>query len=356
LRGILSEIDRWKEQGKNAALATVVRMDGSGPTPLGSKMAVSSSGEMVGSVSGGCVEGAVVEEALEVLRTARPKLVRFGISDERAWEVGLACGGTIEVFIEPVDLLPSQSRGSPMGELLDLLKQSLARQQLAAIATIVAGLGVGSKLIVLPDGQNRGSLGHEALDDHVLRLSMESLVERRSHLVTCEALGEPVDVFIEVHSPQPELIIVGAVHIAVPLVTIAKTLGFRTTVVDARSAFATEARFSHADRVILQWPSKALEEMNIGPSCYIVVLTHDEKLDNPALKIALKSRASYVGALGAKRTHANRLKRLEVEGVPEKDLSRIHAPIGLDIGAERPEEIALSIMAEVVAVSRGMHR
>jgi xanthine dehydrogenase accessory factor len=241
-----------------------------------------------------------------------------------------------------------------LAELYTLLKQSLNAAELVAVATVVAGEGVGRKMLIWPDGRTSGSLGAAGLHEQVLDLAADLLADQRSGRETFDVAGEPVDVFVEVHPPPPKLILVGAVHIAIPLVTYANELGFRTIVVDARSAFATPERFAHADELILKWPSRALEEMTLDEASYIVVLTHDEKLDNPALKTALSSPARYIGALGSTRTHAERVEKLLAQGVTEAQLERIHAPIGLELGAERPEEIAVAIIAEIVAVSHGI--
>lgn len=242
-----------------------------------------------------------------------------------------------------------------MAAIFEALKRCLEEERLVALATVVDGPDdrIGAKLLIHPDGTTQGDLGSPQLNAEVLRRAADLLASQRSARVTIEAGREIADVFIEVFPPPPRLVIVGAVHIAIPLVTFAKTLGFRTIVVDARSVFATPERFAHADELILQWPAKALGEMQLDESSCVVVLTHDEKLDNPALKTALESPARYIGALGSPRTHARRVARLKAQGVSDEQLRRIHAPIGLDIGAERPEEIALSIMAEIVAVSHG---
>ncbi|MFQ5593134.1 MAG: XdhC family protein [Anaerolineae bacterium] len=249
-----------------------------------------------------------------------------------------------------------------MPAIYDLLKQSLNDEKLVALATVVAGPGLGKKLLIWPDGHMEGDLGSADLNERVLHYTASLLTEQRSDRASIPSTGlgagnvagEPVEVFIDVFPPPPKLIIVGAVHIAIPLVAFAKELGFRTIVVDARSAFATPERFSHADELILEWPARALQKMTIDEATYVVVLTHDEKLDNPALKTALERPARYIGALGSTKTHAKRVEKLRAQGVTEEQLNRIHAPIGLDLGAKRPEEIAVSIIAEIVAASHGV--
>jgi xanthine dehydrogenase accessory factor len=305
------------------------------------------------------VEGAVFEVAQEVIRTGMPKLVNFGISDEFALDVGLACGGTIEVFIESWECggaSGSRAGNVAMSTIFESLRRCVEERRLVALATVVGGPGerLGAKLLIHPDGSTQGDLGSAKLNAGVVQRAIELLNKQSPGRMTVEASHDVVDVFVDVVAPSPKLIIVGAVHIAIPLVTFAKALGFRTIVVDARSVFASPERFAHADELILDWPAKALAEMKLDAASYVVVLTHDEKLDEPALMAALNSPARYVGALGARKTHAKRVARLKAQGISDEQLRRIHAPIGLDIGAEGAEEIALAIMAEIVAVKRGI--
>jgi xanthine dehydrogenase accessory factor len=241
-----------------------------------------------------------------------------------------------------------------MAGIYETLKGSLQEGQLVALATIIAGPGLGGKLLIWPDGRTQGDLGSAGLNRQVIDRAIGLLATaQESEQLSLEVAGQPVKVFVDVYPPPPRLVIVGAVHIAVPLVAFARTLGFHTIVVDARSAFATEERFGHADELIVSWPAKALEALTLDQATYVVVLSHDEKLDNPALCIALQSPARYVGALGSRKTHAKRVKALKEMGVTGEQLARIHAPIGLNLGARTPEEIALAIMAEIVAVRCG---
>ncbi len=317
-------------------------------------------------------------------------MLHFGIADEEAWGVGLACGGAIDVFIEPL-LLSSHSEPRPersrrgseesgshktetlseakgdtggtetlrfaQGDIYETLKQCLVEDQPAALATVIrAPEGIGRKLLVSDDGRRQGALGHPRLDEQVARDALRLLHTETPQ--TCsypiDGLAEPVEVFVDVYPASPKLIIVGAVHIALPLVKFAKELGFRTAVIDARSVFATPERFAHADELIITWPEEALAQLHIDTATYIVVLTHDEKLDDPALKVALASPARYVGALGSRKTHARRVTRLKAEGITNGQLARLHAPIGLEIGARSPEEIAISIIGQIVAARHGV--
>lgn len=338
MRELLPTLDHWRSEHKQIALATVVRIYGSAPLPLGSKMAVSSAGEMAGSVSGGCVEGAVVQEALAVLASGRPKLLTYGIADELAQSVGLACGGEIEVFVEALS--------DPVHQQFE---DAVRAGQLTALATILTGPVIGAALLVFPSGDSVGALGDPMLDAAVRERVPYLFTHLRPERLSAETATGAVELFIDVQPPQPRLWIVGAVHIASALVTYAQTLGYRTIVVDPRAAFATPERFPHADELIARWPDEVLCEANLDESACVVVLTHDEKIDNPALAVALRSRARYVGALGSRKTHAKRSEALKLLGLDDAQIARIHAPIGLNIGARRPEEIALAIMAEIVA-------
>jgi len=231
---------------------------------------------------------------------------------------------------------------------------ALRQRQLIAVATIVAGPGIGSKLLLWPNGQTMGTLGQYVPEEQVIERAQNAFQTQKSERFQLSIPGDTetrFDLFLEIHAPPAKLVIVGAVHIAIPLVTFANTLGFETQVLDARSAFATNDRFPHADQLVVGWPADTLTEMTLDEATYLVFLTHDEKIDNPALAIALQSKARYIGALGSRKTHAKRVAALLEMAVPENAMNRIHSPIGLSIGARRPEEIAISIMAEIVAIS-----
>ena len=241
-----------------------------------------------------------------------------------------------------------------MTTIYEALKAAIAAERPVAVATIIAGAAdVGAKLLVYADGTTLGSLGTGVHEQEGVRAALELIARAENDIRTYATPAGDVEVFVESYPPPPTMFIVGAVHIAIPLVTFAKTLGFRIVVVDARGAFATPERFAHADELIMAWPDEALEG-KLNSNSFVVLLTHDPKLDDPALKIALPSPARYVGALGSPRTHAKRLARLREDGMPEEQLARLHAPIGLSIGANTPEEIAVSIIAEVVAARHGL--
>ncbi|NOZ71897.1 MAG: XdhC family protein [Chloroflexi bacterium] len=334
MQQLLPTLATWLQEGKSVALATVVKVYGSAPRPLGAKMGVSSQGEMVGSVSGGCVEGAVAQEALAVLASGTPKLCAFGIGDEWAQSVGLSCGGTIEVFIEPLPKIPA----------------AWTEQETLAYATILTGEGRGQHLAVWADGHRTGQILPPELGQAVYVAAKQALRQQRTERCQVRIAGQTEEFFVEIFAPPPHLVIVGAVHIAVSLVDFAHALGFRTTVIDPRPAFATRDRFPQADEIILRWPDDVLPEMNIHPNTFIAVLSHDDKLDIPALAAALRSQARYVGALGSQQTMNRRRQALQAQGIGGDQWQRLYNPIGLDIGASSPEEIALAIMAEVVAI------
>jgi xanthine dehydrogenase accessory factor len=336
MRDILSDLDRWQAEDKPIALATVIQTWGSSPRRAGAKMALTPDRKITGSVSGGCVEGAVYEAGVDVLKSNRPQLLHFGVADETAWEVGLACGGSIDIFVKPLDK-----------EFFKPLRSVLMEEGAAVLATVVRGPDqlLGREMLVRDNDSLTGSISEE-LNEAVLKLARETLAQGDSRRVT---LSEEIEVFMEVILPPPTLIAVGGVHITIALMTLAKTLGYRTVVIDPRSAFGNEERFPNVDRLIQLWPDEAFQQIPITRSTAIAMLTHDPKLDDPALKIGLPSQAFYVGALGSKTTQAKRRQRLLEDGLTEEQLNRLHGPIGIEIGAGTPEEIAMSIMAEVVA-------
>jgi xanthine dehydrogenase accessory factor len=336
MRDILSDLDNWQAEDNQIAIATVIQTWGSSPRRAGAKMALTTDGKITGSVSGGCVEGAVYDTGLDVLKSNRPQLLHFGVADETAWKVGLACGGSIDIFVKPLDT-----------KFFETLRSLLVEEQPGVIITVVRGPDemLGREILVKDDGYITGAL-ESLLDKQALDLARETLAQGESRRVT---LNEAVEVFMEVILPPPTLIAVGGVHITIALMALAKTLGYRTVVIDPRSAFGNEERFPNVDQLIQLWPDEAFQQIPITRSTAVAMLTHDPKLDDPALKIALPSEAFYVGALGSKTTQAKRRQRLLDDGLTEEQLNRLHGPIGLEIGAGTPEEIAMSIMAEIVA-------
>lgn len=340
MRDVLESLERWRERGEDIAVATVINTWGSAPRPVGSKMVSTRSGGIAGSVSAGCVENAVLEAGENVMATGQPRLLHYGVADDTAWDVGLACGGEIEVFVEPFSALEN---------VYEQIKSYLEAREPIAVVSVLDGPPqvMNRKLIVLEDGRTEGALELGEHRERVVQAALNLLMRETGGVVDLE--GGPT-LFVETYPAAPRLIIVGAVHIAEALITMANAAGFDTILVDPRSAFATRERFPEADQIVREWPDKALSKMKLNHSAYIVVLTHDPKLDDPALITALQSGARYVGALGSKRTNRLRIERLREAGLTEEQLARLHAPIGLDLGGRTPPEIAVSTMAEIVQV------
>ena len=332
MKEVLSEIEVWKARGDRIALATVIDVQRSAPRPPGAKMAVNSRGEIAGSVSGGCVEGAVAEIADGVLRGDPPQLLHFGIADSDAWDVGLPCGGEIDVWVEAYEPGRFEEVARAGGR--------------AAEVTALEGALPGAKLLVEADGARSGTLGSPELDDEAARMADELLWAE-----TSERRGS---LFVDVVGPSPRLIVFGAVDIAASLCSLARAAGWRSYVVDPRARFATPERFPDAEEVIAAWPEEAVARIGgVDPATSIVVLTHDPKLDDAALMLALGSPARFIGAMGSRRAQAKRRERLLELGVGDETLERISAPVGLDLGATSREETSLSILAEIVAARHG---
>lgn len=336
MRDVMPEIDRWLAAGEPVALATVVQTWGSSPRAAGAKMAITPSGGMAGSVSGGCVEGATYEEALAALKRGEARLVHYGVADETAWEVGLACGGSIDVLVQPLDTA-----------VYARIRANLLAERAFAVATVVQGPGLG-QAVVVEDAAVTGQLP-AALEAEAVTAARAALTAGRTQRAP---MGQ-AEVFIEVSWPSPTLIVVGGVHTAIALTTLAKTLGYRTVVVDPRQAFGSEARFPHVDQLVHAWPDDALAQVGISRATAVAMLTHDPKLDDPGLLVALRSPAFYVGALGSPGTQQKRRLRLAEAGLTPEALARLRGPIGLDLGGRTPEEVALAIMAEIVAARNG---
>ena len=319
MRDVLPEIEAWTREGRPFALATVVQTWGSAPRTAGSKMAVTGDGRIAGSVSGGCVEAAVVEAAQEVVRTGTPRLLHFGVADDTAWAVGLACGGTIDVLVERA-----------AGDWLEPAAAAVREDRPAAVVTVLEGERRGGKLVLSSAGAASGNLG--PLTEAARNAAGAALESGQGGRVSLG--GTPA--FVDLLRPAPTLVAVGGVHIAIALTRLAQGMGYRTIVVDPRPAFGNEARFPHADRVVAEWPDEALGRIGLTTATAVAVLTHDPKLDDPALRAALPSPAFYVGALGSKSTQEKRRKRLAEAGLTEEQLDRLHAPIGLDLGGRGP--------------------
>ncbi len=346
MRDIAPQLREWVATGTSFGLATVIGTSGSAPRPEGSAMAVSAGGEAVGSISGGCVEGAVYETATDVLGTGEAEVARYGFSDDDAFAVGLTCGGVLEVLVQPADPVL-------LGPLLD----RVLAEQPVALATVVGGpAALGAVLVVTPDDA-AGSLGDPGLD-HAVKADARGLLSTgqtgtRHYGAHGERRVDDVAVFVSSFVPPPRMLVFGATDFAGAVSRIGAFLGYRVTVCDARPVFATAKRFPEAHEVVCEWPHRYLARTELDERTVIAVLTHDPKFDVPVLEVALRSPAAYIGVMGSRRTHDDRLARLREAGLSEEEIGRMHSPVGLDIGARTPEETAVSIAAELVQARWG---
>ncbi|MFI2432899.1 XdhC family protein [Streptomyces sp. NPDC018693] len=351
---IAEELNRWVEQGRDFAVATVVAVGGSAPRQPGAALAVDADGTAVGSVSGGCVEGAVYALCQQALQDGDIVLERFGYSDDDAFAVGLTCGGVIDVLVTPV------RAGDPARPVAAAALAAAARGEAAALARIVTGPRdlLGRAVLVRPDGSHEGGFGgHPELDRTVVGETAAFLDAGRTGTLEIGAegsrCGAPLTLLVESSVPPPRMIVFGAIDFASALVRVGKFLGYHVTVCDARPVFATKARFPEADEIVVEWPHEYLRRTDVDPRTVLCVLTHDAKFDVPLLQLALRLPVAYVGAMGSRRTHLERNARLRDVGVTDLELARLRSPIGLDLGARTPEETALSIAAEIIANRRG---
>jgi xanthine dehydrogenase accessory factor len=335
-------IERLRRDGSRAAMATLVRATGTTPRKEGTKMFVGDGGSIFGSVTiGGCVDARVIENSGEVLASAKPRLLNLQLGDEEAWEIGLTCGGAVDVLVEP--LTP------PTVELYGVARREAESGRSVALAAVIAGEGAGDRLLIDDRGAVQGS-APKALTEALTREVPELL---RSPAASRTATYGGSEVFIELLRAPTTMTIFGAGAVAIPLVTFAKTLGFRTIVIDGRPRFATRQRFADADEIRVGIASAIAEEMHFGPATPIVLVAHDYKIDVPVLERALATDAPYIGLLGSRRRGAAILQMLRDDGVAEDQLARVRVPIGLDLGGETAAEIALSVVAEIVAVMHG---
>jgi len=362
MRDVLSDLASWYRAGDTVGVGTVVATFRSAPRPAGASMLVGPSGEAVGSVSGGCVEGAVYDLAQQVVAEGAPVLQRYGVSDDDAFAVGLTCGGILDVFVEPVD----QQTFPELGGIID----DIEARRPVAVATVIEHVDpqrVGLRMVVRPAGATdrpefEGSLGSSRADDAVAADVRGALASGHTETLTYgpegQRRGEGMRVFASVFAPPPRMLVFGAIDFAAAVARVGSFLGYRVTVCDARPVFATTARFPDADEVVNDWPHRYLraesEAGRLDERTVICVLTHDPKFDVPLLEVALRlPDVAYVGAMGSRRTHDDRLKRLVEAGVGEDEIARLSSPIGLDLGARTPEETAVSIAAEIIALQWG---
>ena len=376
MRDILDPIAKWWASGEVFGLATVVRTFHSAPREPGAAMAVSAEGEVIGSVSGGCVEGAVYELAQEVCATGEPVLQTYGVSDDDAFAVGLTCGGILHVFVEPV----STESFAELGEVAAAIRAG----EPVAVATVIEGPGrVGARRVIWADddsqpaaaagtgaggngngaqpARHRGATGtlgagdrlDEAVDDDARGMLAQGLTGVRHYGAHGERRLDDLAVFVHSFAPPPRMLVFGAIDFAAAVARAGKFLGYQVTVCDARPIFATKARFPDADEVVVDWPHRYLAKTPIDTRTVICVLTHDPKFDVPLLEVALRTPAGYIGAMGSRRTHDDRLARLREAGLTEDELARLRSPIGLDLGARTPEETAVSVAAELIQLRWG---
>lgn len=353
MRDVLDSVVKWYESGERFGLATVVNTFRSAPRQPGAAMAVSADGEVVGSVSGGCVEGAVYEAAQQVMQTGEPLLEKYGVSDDDAFSVGLTCGGIIHILVERV----SRADFPELGDLA----ASVEQREPVAVATVIGGPGrLGARRVVWPDRAS-GSLGtsrlDDAVDDDARGMLAQGLTGERHYGAGGERRLDDLTVFVQSFAPPPRMLVFGAIDFAAAVARVGKFLGYHVTVCDARGVFATPKRFPEADEVVVRWPHQYLEEAEragqVDGRTAICVLTHDPKFDVPLLEVALRTDAGYIGAMGSRRTHDDRMQRLREVGMTDEQLARLHSPIGLDVGARTPEETAVSIAAELIQTRWG---
>ncbi|KZL20474.1 putative xanthine dehydrogenase subunit A [Pseudovibrio axinellae] len=328
---MLAVVERWQAEGRKLVLATVIETWGSAPRPIGSHLIIDENGEFEGSVSGGCVEGAVVSEAMDVLDSGEARKIEFGVADETAWRVGLSCGGKISVYLQPLATETDHS-------LISLLNKTRSKRQPAALLT---NLATGSSSVIL--------FGSDAEDPSLSAAFEAGVRSGKSGQVQSDG-GE--EYFLSMQVPATRIVVIGAVHITQALVPIAQTAGFDMTIVDPRTAFASQERFPDTP-LLAEWPEDVMAQLELDPFTAVVAITHDPKIDDLPLQQALRAGCFYVGALGSRKTHAKRKERFHAAGVNEEDFARIKAPIGLDIGGVTPAEIAVAILAEIIVTLRG---
>jgi xanthine dehydrogenase accessory factor len=367
VRDILNKVTKWWEAGETFGLATVVRTFRSAPRDPGAALAVSPDGEVVGSVSGGCVEGAVYELSMDVSQTGNPVLQTYGVSDDDAFAVGLTCGGILDIFVERVN----QAQFPELGDIA----AAVERGEPVAVATVIAGPGqVGARRVIWgrdgsdlagpqepDDGWHTGASGtlgsgprlDAAVDDDVRGMLAQGLTGIRRYGAHGERRGDELSVFVNSFAPPPRMLVFGAIDFAAAVARVGKFLGYHVTVCDARQVFATKSRFPDADEVVVEWPHRFLAGTSVDSRTVICVLTHDPKFDVPLLEVALRTPAGYIGAMGSRRTHEDRLDRLREVGLTDDELARLRSPIGLDLGARTPEETAVSIAAELIQLRWG---
>jgi xanthine dehydrogenase accessory factor len=351
MKEVRETLESWRADGVGVGRAVVVRTFGSAPRPEGAVLLRADDGRIAGSVSGGCVEGAAAEEIERARRDGRSRVIRYGISDEEAWDVGLACGGTIDVLIEPAVRDATAAAANELGRVVAIPLPADAPPPEFGRSEPGDGEAPSSPVIVTATGIAEGSLGSPAADVALEAAARDALLRGTSRTVEIEGRS----VFVEAFPVKPRLVVVGAVEVARSLVRLARELGYETVVIDGRASFATPERFppETVDRLIVGWPDEVADEIGLGPDDAVAVLTHDVKFDEPAIVEALRRGCRYVGAVGSRKTQGDRRERLRGAGVTDEELARLRGPVGLDLGGRAPAETALAIMAEVVAERYG---
>lgn len=347
MRDILAGLTEWRTRGEPFALATVIATWSSAPRPPGTTMAVSASGEVLGSISGGCVESETYELAQQVIESGRATVARFGFSDDAAFAAGLTCGGMIEVLVEPV--------GGEQYPEFDQVLDAIRGSHPVVVGTVTSGASLGQHVVLDEAGVVTVATAVGSGCDPVVTRMRAMLTRSATEVVQLERAADTTrsSVFLQSFAPPARMLVFGSIDFAAAVASVGKFLGYHVTVCDARPVFTTAARFPDVDRLVVDWPHRFLSAEKVGENTVICVLTHDPKFDIPLLKVALETPARYIGVMGSRRTHANRLEALRGEGVPEWQLDRLFSPIGLDLGARTAEETAVSIAAEIIAVTRG---
>lgn len=331
MQDIFKDVNHWKKENKDFAIATVIKTWGSAPRPVGSGLAISEELEMSGSVSGGCVEGAVAKAAKEIMANGQPQLLKFGVTDEDAWAVGLSCGGAIQVWTEPAVLA---------GPQIEHIESAVAKNE-ACVWIRRLDTAQPDTYLWFPEREKQ----QDDIPSTILAEAQRAFAERKTQTTDIE--GKPY--FIQVFPRKSQLLVVGAAHITADLVHLGNLYDFETVVIDPRGIFANKTQFpSPPHQLHVDWPAEVLTGFKLDQYAYAVLLTHDPKIDDQALHLLLKSDIAYIGALGSRRTHAKRVKRLTEAGFSEAQIDRIHGPVGININAKRPKEIALSIMAQII--------
>lgn len=346
---LFEDIEKLAKVEKRVAMATLVATRGTSPKKEGAKMWVGEAGRILGSVTiGGCVDARVIAESEKALASFEPRLLHMDLADEDAWEIGFSCAGNLDVLIEPLDFADPSNN---LAQLYRLMRDSIDEGKFVVLVTPMND--PGSKLMVFEDGMIQGTLRHEELDRDARAMALGLIKKRTSSMVSLRADSTPVEVFFEVHGPPPTLIVFGAGHVSMPLVNLAHDMGLKTIVVDGRPRFATKERFPDVDEMLIGIPSEIAQTFAYTSSTFVVLTAHDYKYDLPVLKTVLQTGAAYVGLLGSKRRGKAIKEFLKENGMDQKLIDRLHVPTGLDIGAETAAEIALSILAEAVAIKAG---